>query len=157
MQRFVEEQNIALYECLPIHLLVSASRRRRSILTQVKTCLPCPQNCPFIRQGGKQMHSGFWSIMLLAAVSAFSGTAQAQQSDAKIYDPGKLEYQTSCAACHGLLGDGKGPFAPALKSRVPSLTTLAKQNGGVFPVARVYGMIDGREQVAGHGPSDMPI
>ena len=79
------------------------------------------------------------------------------ESDAKIYDPGKLEYQTSCAACHGLLGDGKGPFAPALKSRVPSLTTLAKQNGGVFPVARVYGMIDGREQVAGHGPSDMPI
>lgn len=35
---------------------------------------------------------------------------------------------------------------------------LAKNNGGVFPVQRVYEIIDGRKSVAGHGRSgDMPI
>jgi hypothetical protein len=39
----------------------------------------------------------------------------------------------------------------------PDLTVLAKKNGGVFPVSRVYEVIDGRQAVAAHGPRDMPI
>jgi hypothetical protein len=37
------------------------------------------------------------------------------------------------------------------------LTALSKANGGVFPFARVYNVIDGRFDVLAHGPRDMPI
>ncbi len=105
------------------------------------------------------MNSRHSSIMLLAAIAVSAGPTdvQAQRKSANVYDAGKLEYQAHCAVCHGSTGQGNGPFSQALKSSVPSLATLAERNGGVFPVVRVYGMIDGREQVAGHGPSDMPI
>ena len=105
------------------------------------------------------MSSRHASIVLLAAISLSAGptSVQAQQKSVNVSDAGKLEYQAHCAVCHGLTGQGDGPFSQTLKSGAPSLTTLAKRNGGVFPVVRVYGMIDGREQVAGHGPSDMPI
>jgi hypothetical protein len=39
----------------------------------------------------------------------------------------------------------------------PDLSQLSKRNGGVFPFERVYKVIDGREEVKGHGPRDMPI
>ena len=73
------------------------------------------------------------------------------------YDIGKIEYVQSCATCHGLDGKGKGSFAQALKLTVPDLTTLAKRNGGVFPMTRVYNMIDGREEFKAHGTREMPI
>ena len=34
---------------------------------------------------------------------------------------------------------------------------LAKNNGGVFPVARVHEIIDGRLEVAAHGSRLMPV
>lgn len=37
------------------------------------------------------------------------------------------------------------------------LTMLAKRNGGVFPAQRAYEIIDGRQEVAAHGPRTMPI
>jgi mono/diheme cytochrome c family protein len=72
-------------------------------------------------------------------------------------DIGKVEYDQSCATCHGLDGKGKGSFSQALELSVPDITTLAKRNGGVFPVTRVYDVIDGREAVKAHGTRDMPI
>jgi hypothetical protein len=39
---------------------------------------------------------------------------------------------------------------------VPDLTTLAKRNGGVFPINRVFDTIEG-EGIASHGSRDMPI
>jgi mono/diheme cytochrome c family protein len=72
-------------------------------------------------------------------------------------DIGKVEYGQSCATCHGLDGKGKGSFSQALELSVPDITTLAKRNGGVFPVTRVYDVIDGREAVKAHGTRDMPI
>ena len=44
-----------------------------------------------------------------------------------------------------------------LKRTPADLTTLARKNGGVFPVDRVYSVIDGREVMKGHGDRDMPI
>lgn len=72
-------------------------------------------------------------------------------------DIGKQEYNANCAACHGVMGKGDGAFASQLKTRVPDLTLLSKNNNGVFPAARVYEVIDGRQQVSAHGTRDMPI
>jgi mono/diheme cytochrome c family protein len=72
-------------------------------------------------------------------------------------DIGKREYDASCAACHGLDAKGGGSFAELLPVKVPDLTTLARKNGGVFPIARVYDVIDGREVIKAHGTREMPI
>ncbi len=72
-------------------------------------------------------------------------------------DIGKMEYQTSCAVCHGADGKGGGSFAQVLQLSMPDLTTMARRNGGVFPVVRVYDIIDGREDVKAHGTREMPI
>jgi mono/diheme cytochrome c family protein len=76
---------------------------------------------------------------------------------AERFDLGKWEYDASCASCHGRDGKGAGPFAQMLQVRMPDLTMLSKNNGGVFPIARVYNVIDGREEVKAHGTREMPI
>lgn len=70
---------------------------------------------------------------------------------------GEVEYRTWCATCHGTNGTGNGPFAEFLNNGAPSLTTLSKNSGGVFPSERVYRIIDGRAGVAGHGSAEMPV
>lgn len=72
-------------------------------------------------------------------------------------DLGKEEFESKCATCHGLSGKGDGPQAPILLTKPADLTVLAKSNGGVFPTQRVYEIIDGRREVAAHGPRTMPV
>jgi Cytochrome c len=72
-------------------------------------------------------------------------------------DVGRLEYQASCAACHGADGKGNGPMAAALTTKPPDLTMLSKKNNGVFPFGRIYETIDGRSEIRSHGTRDMPI
>jgi mono/diheme cytochrome c family protein len=71
-------------------------------------------------------------------------------------DLGKREFDANCASCHGVTGKGNGPVAELLKKSASDLTTLQKRNGGVFPVARTYEIIEG-SGVAEHGTRDMPI
>lgn len=68
---------------------------------------------------------------------------------------GKREFDSKCAACHGLSGKGDGPQSTV--TRAADLTILAKNNGGVFPTQRVYEIIDGRQEVAAHGSRTMPV
>jgi len=70
---------------------------------------------------------------------------------------GQWEYEQSCATCHGVDGKGKGPATAYLTKEPTDLTTLQKNNGGVFPVDRAYEVIDGRAEVAVHGPRHMPM
>lgn len=70
---------------------------------------------------------------------------------------GSLLYGRHCASCHGAGGRGDGPLAAALKRPPSDLTTLAKRNGGRFDEAAVMAVIDGRRDVAEHGPRDMPV
>jgi mono/diheme cytochrome c family protein len=70
-------------------------------------------------------------------------------------DLGKREYDNNCATCHGLDGKGNGPFVELLKRSPPDLTTLARRNGGLFPVSKAYDVIEGAGP--GHGGRDMPI
>ena len=80
------------------------------------------------------------------------GHAAAQEPDA-----GKIEFLSSCGACHGSDAKGKGPIADQLKVTPADLTQLAKKNGGVFPSNAVYEKIDGRQEVQAHGRRDMPV
>ena len=94
-----------------------------------------------------------WAATFTFATGALlAGAALAQP--AKI-DLGKREFETKCAVCHGRDGKGAGPYAKQLKRTLPDLTTLAKRNGGVFPVTRTYETIEGAGK--GHGTRDMPV
>ena len=85
--------------------------------------------------------------------------AQTEKTDAQSEwtDLGKKEYDLQCAVCHGMDAKGDGVFNQVLKVVPPDLTVLSKKNGGVFPAERISGVIDGRVEIASHGPRDMPI
>lgn len=91
-----------------------------------------------------------WLALSLLALSA--GTQAAERHDA-----GKREYLEHCAVCHGQSGKGDGGMIDILHTAPTDLTTLSRNNGGVFPFEHVYAVIDGRQAVKGHGPRDMPI
>jgi mono/diheme cytochrome c family protein len=93
------------------------------------------------------------AAMVGAAAIGVSGLAIAAGG----IDIGRQEYDANCAVCQGPAGKGDGPYAAALKIPMPDLTVLAKKNGGVFPSAQVFSLIDGRADVQGHGPRDMPV
>jgi mono/diheme cytochrome c family protein len=98
------------------------------------------------------------SRILIACAALFAlGAASSASMAADKASVGKNEYQSNCAVCHGSDGKGAGAFVDFLKATPPDLTQLAKKNGGVFPLERVYNVIDGRQDVKGHGPRDMPI
>jgi len=87
-----------------------------------------------------------WLCLLLAGCAGLATS-----------DVGQEEYQSKCATCHGVSGKGDGPQARFLATKPADLTVLAKNNGGVFPVSRVHEIIDGRLEVAAHGPRLMPV
>ncbi|MFQ5524626.1 MAG: c-type cytochrome [Thermoanaerobaculia bacterium] len=73
---------------------------------------------------------------------------------------GALLFQIHCAACHGLEGRGNGPLAADLKVAPADLTDLMESDESgdtVFPARRLTGVIDGREDLRGHGAREMPI
>ncbi len=91
---------------------------------------------------------------LIAVNLAVGLTAPASAQDV---DEGKFLYQSSCASCHGIDGNGNGPLLAVLNVAPPDLAVLAKKNGGVFPVSAVYEVIDGRKTIAAHGTRNMPV
>jgi len=95
------------------------------------------------------------TLIPLGAALLLSGIAQAQTR----LDPGKREFESNCASCHGLTGRGDGPVAKYLTTPPSNLTQLARRNGGVFPAQLVSTTVDGRSvsNVGPHGPRDMPV
>lgn len=83
-------------------------------------------------------------------------TATPGQSTILPLDGAKI-FRNYCASCHGVNGSGDGPVAPALKTKVPLLTALARRNHGTFPTERVRRIIAGDEDHAAHGSREMPI
>lgn len=86
--------------------------------------------------------------MALASMVTFSQTTS---------NYGKRLYDANCAICHGPKGKGDGPYKSHLTQSPADITVLAKNNDGVFPVERIYQVIDGRWEVGAHGPREMPI
>jgi mono/diheme cytochrome c family protein len=95
------------------------------------------------------------SVMLGVATTVASAGAWAAAPATKV-DLGKQEYSANCASCHGLAGKGDGPTTGYLTKKPTDLTTLARNNGGVLPVSRLYDSIAGDSLPAGHGTREMP-
>jgi mono/diheme cytochrome c family protein len=93
----------------------------------------------------------------ILAISAFFALLSSGPLPAEQLQIGENEFKSHCAGCHGLDGKGNGPFVEFLKTSPRSLTTLAKENNGIFPSRRVYEVIDGTSQIPGHGTRDMPV
>ncbi len=99
------------------------------------------------------MIAGCMKRLLIAGLAAgFAGAVQAEDVDI-----GKLEFQASCASCHGLDGKGKGPVSEQLKVAPSDLTVLAKNNNGVFPTSAVYETVYGSKTIPAHGIREMPV
>ena len=97
--------------------------------------------------------AGFKWLIIANTIIGFHVCASAEETDV-----GKTQYQSSCAACHGIDAKGDGPVSKELKTRPADLTILAKNNNGVFPYDMVYQVIDGRNSTIGsHGTREMPI
>jgi mono/diheme cytochrome c family protein len=77
--------------------------------------------------------------------------------DALMPVSGEKIFRNYCAACHGANGTGDGPAAPALKIKLPDLTTISRRNGATFPTTHVQNVIAGDDVVAAHGSREMPI
>ena len=94
---------------------------------------------------------------IAAAMAAWLAIGIADATWAQGPDWGKDEYMRSCEPCHGTGGRGDGPAAKHLAKRPADLTKLSESNGGVLPFVRVFETVDGRLDVALHGPREMPV
>ena len=97
------------------------------------------------------------TAVCLMLVSVDDAYAQSPNRGKDEYIRGKDEYMRSCQPCHGIGGRGDGPTAKHLAKPPSDLTGLSESNGGVFPFVRVFEVIDGRLDVALHGPREMPV
>ncbi len=92
-------------------------------------------------------------VVMFLAGSASSGRAQQQE----VTEAGRGQYQQYCAVCHNRNGKGQGTMAKLLKVKPANLAKLSAKHDGIFPFWYVYRVIDGREQIEGHGTREMPI
>ncbi len=95
------------------------------------------------------------ALCVIASVSAFLRLTAAQEME--VIMGGELEYQQYCAVCHGVDAKGYGTMRKFLTIEPSDLTQESKKNGGKFPFWQIYRVIDGREEVRGHGTREMPV
>lgn len=97
-----------------------------------------------------------WCKLLVLGVLGWGLHAASQAQTSARPDVGKREFETRCASCHGVTGKGNGPVTDLLRRSPPDLTQLARSNGGILPMERLYQSIIG-DAVAAHGSRDMPV
>lgn len=108
----------------------------------------------------KQDEPGIWRIVLVSIVVGslvwlWAGQSLAQEKE--VAAAGKNVYNQNCAVCHGREAKGDGVAISLLTVKPADLTQISKRAGGTFPFWKVYSVIDGREEIKGHGDRDMPI
>ena len=98
-------------------------------------------------------------LLATAAFGIAQTTTQIREVPVQRTSPasGKVMYNTYCAVCHGVDGRGNGPAAAALKDHPTDLVQLAKENGGKFPSAHVYSVLQFGTESSAHGSKDMPV
>ena len=93
-------------------------------------------------------------VLSLIIVSPYAYSKDDTDKDLTL---GGIEFERSCAVCHGLQGHGNGVMADSLKTTPTDLTKLSKNNHGHFPFTRVYQVIEGSPRVGVHGSREMPV
>lgn len=101
-----------------------------------------------------------WRMVFMGIVASgflwlWTNNSLAQEKE--VITAGKNVYDHNCAVCHGLKAKGNGGAVSLLTVKPADLTQIAKKNGGEFPFWKVYGIIDGRQEIQAHGTRDMPI
>lgn len=115
---------------------------------------------------------GLATGLTIATLMAFSSRARAQDQDylstptpapwqspsAEMIAQGRTDFNKHCAPCHSENAKGNGPELKVIPGIKPKdLTTIAAQNGGVFPYREVEDTIDGRKIIPSHKRFDMPF
>ncbi|HEX3986219.1 MAG TPA: cytochrome c [Acidobacteriaceae bacterium] len=106
-----------------------------------------------------RIHVAFVAALLATAAFGIAQTTQIKNVPIKPTSAasGKQMFTTYCAVCHGADGRGSGPAATAMKEQPTDLTTLAKNNGGVFPDTHVVTVLQFGAENTAHGSQQMPI
>ncbi len=88
----------------------------------------------------------------------FSANGFATNAEGKENFDAESLYLSSCSPCHGISGDGRGPLAASIESKVPPLNNLADRYSGIyFPERYLIEVIDGRKNMPSHTKREMPI
>jgi mono/diheme cytochrome c family protein len=94
-------------------------------------------------------------LMHFMAACTFEPPQDSRAAQAK---KGLAIYKEQCASCHG--GKGMVATVDTLSTPAPDLTRILASRGkksGDFPVGEIARVIDGRMEVAAHGPRTMPV
>jgi mono/diheme cytochrome c family protein len=125
-----------------------------------------------IRYFGCARIAGLAIALLVSNVMTLSSPASAQDEDylatptptpwqspsAEMIAQGRADFNKHCAPCHSESGKGNGPELKVIPGIKPKdLTTIAAQNGGVFPYREIEDTIDGRKIIPSHKRFDMPF
>jgi mono/diheme cytochrome c family protein len=97
------------------------------------------------------------TALLLALILASVLPSPATAGDDEAAERGELLFQVHCRSCHGTEGGGDGALAEFLQVPPTDLTRLAEASGGELEREAVHRKIDGRDEVRGHGSSEMPV
>jgi len=96
-------------------------------------------------------------MLLVLLVAWTAGLADEGEERDREIRKGRELYRFYCRNCHGESGHGDGPMVEVLTVRPADLTRLARDHDGEFPAAEIQAAIDGRGELAAHGPREMPI
>jgi mono/diheme cytochrome c family protein len=118
--------------------------------------MPSSSQGRLVRRVGPALSLLSGAVLALALIVG-SGVVLAQTLGGA--DPGRQEYESACASCHGVSGRGDGPVGVFLIKPPSDLTTLARRSGGALPTQLVWEMIDGRSaaDTGPHGSREMPV
>ena len=94
---------------------------------------------------------------VLFLIPTFAMIVAASVAKAQDENLGKTIFEERCAVCHGISGSGDGMVGELFAVRPKDLKLLSRENDGEFPFVHVYQSIDGRTDIAAHGPSEMPV
>lgn len=97
-----------------------------------------------------------WGVVVASLAALAAGPAAAENPSPGAA-AGRVLFQAYCASCHGVSGRGDGPVARVLNPPPADLTRLAERYGTPLPREELAAFIDGRRDVAAHGPRDMPV
>lgn len=99
----------------------------------------------------------FFVGLVLAFAAAAAGQPAGKPTEQERIAAGRTLYRAHCASCHGEGARGDGHLSEMMKILPADLTRLTHRNGGTFPYDRAYRVIDGRDEVRGHGTGSMPV